>query len=235
MVHLIRSGGPWGFQWLTERPWGSCQGPSPCDLQETEGHHCLTQRLHRKRALAQERNTIPGFYKVTAHLGDRCVKILQQFILLIAHHCQYLQWTTTVWSRNLSSMSLKEKQSKTTAKCILFFDIWQKRSIDQRVLLKKGSLLQMQMFFKKLFHVSAVWVHLTGQTPQNVGFVWFVYAGTHFLTVRLWSFRWHTLSSVAFMYPISPHRTPHESALNPHAGLGGQQTPTNPQVPPQNP
>lgn len=110
VAHLIRSGGPWGFQWLAGRPRGSCQGPSPCDLQEAEGHHCLTQRLHRKRALAQERNTIPGFYKVTARLGDSSVKILQQFNLLIAHHCQYLQWATTVWSRNLSSMSLKVKQ-----------------------------------------------------------------------------------------------------------------------------
>lgn len=48
---------------------GLVAGPSPCDSQEAEGHRCLTQHRHRKRALAQERNTIQGFHKATARLG----------------------------------------------------------------------------------------------------------------------------------------------------------------------
>lgn len=39
---------------------GLVAGPSPCDLQEAGGHP-LTRHRHRKRALAQERNTIRGF------------------------------------------------------------------------------------------------------------------------------------------------------------------------------
>lgn len=48
---------------------GLVAGLSPCDLQEAEGHRCLTRHRHRKRALAQERNTIQGFHEATARLG----------------------------------------------------------------------------------------------------------------------------------------------------------------------
>lgn len=57
---------------------GLVAGPSTCDLQEAEGHRCLTQHRHRKRALAQERNTIQGFHEATARLGARSAKILKQ-------------------------------------------------------------------------------------------------------------------------------------------------------------
>lgn len=67
---------------------GLVAGPSPCDLQEAEGHR-LTLHRHRKRALAQERNTIQGFHKATARLGARRAKILKQPGLFITHDCQY--------------------------------------------------------------------------------------------------------------------------------------------------
>ncbi len=67
---------------------GLVPGLSPCDLQEAEGHR-LTRHRHRKRALAQERNTIQGFHKATARLGAQRAKILKQPGLFITHGCQY--------------------------------------------------------------------------------------------------------------------------------------------------
>lgn len=69
---------------------GLVADPSPCDLQEAKGHRYLTQHRHRKRALAQERNTIQGFHNATARLGARSAKILKQVSLFITHNCQYL-------------------------------------------------------------------------------------------------------------------------------------------------
>lgn len=66
---------------------GLVAGLSTCDLQEAEGHRCLTQHCHRKRALAQERNTIQGFHKATARLGAQCAKILKQPGLFRRHNC----------------------------------------------------------------------------------------------------------------------------------------------------
>ena len=81
----------WGLQGCSvaggEAP-GLVAGPSPCDSQEAGGHR-LTRHRHGKRALAQERNTIQGFDKATARLGDGRAKILKQPGLFITHDCQY--------------------------------------------------------------------------------------------------------------------------------------------------
>lgn len=62
-------GGTEAVRWPAVRPRGSWRGPSPCDLQEAGGHP-LTRHRHRKRALAQERNTIRGFFAELQPAGD---------------------------------------------------------------------------------------------------------------------------------------------------------------------
>ncbi|TNN71377.1 hypothetical protein EYF80_018455 [Liparis tanakae] len=91
----------------TERGLGGCSvaggeapglvaGPSPCDLQEAEGHR-LTPHRHRKRALAQERNTIQRFHKATARLGARVLALTKYFPIQSRH-----LYTPDFWSRNSS-------------------------------------------------------------------------------------------------------------------------------------